>query len=167
MRVAAKIVARGALIAGLAVGGSAGAQSPGATVVWSATAPSAPQEPGSRVALTLRGDVKPGWHVYALQQRPDGPTPLKVTLDPGAAATAAGRPTGSVPVVRRDPAFGFDTQFYAEPFTIIAPVRIGPRAAPGRQAIPLNVRFQTCNGDICQPPKTVRVEAQVTIGGNG
>ena len=43
------------------------------------------------------------------------------------------------------------------------PVRIAPKAAAGRQLIPVSVRFQTCNGQICHPPKTVRLSIPVTV----
>ena len=53
----------------------------GDTVSWSASTPAQGAKPGGKVTVTLRGAVQSGWHVYSLQQLPDGPTPLRVTLD--------------------------------------------------------------------------------------
>jgi Disulphide bond corrector protein DsbC len=137
------------------------------TVFWSASAPAQSVTPGSRVKVTLRGAVKSGWHVYGFDQLPDGPTPMRVTLDASDTAAADGAPKGSTPTKVQDPSFNLQTQFYASDFTVTAPVRIAPHAAAGQQQIPVSVRFQTCNGGICQPPKTVRLSVPITIRANG
>ena len=41
------------------------------------------------------------------------------------------------------------------------------KEAAGPQQIPISVRFQTCNGHICQPPKTVKLSVPVTVRANG
>lgn len=153
----------------LALAGAAFAQPSlgGDTVSWSASAPAQAVKPGGRVKVTLRGAVQNGWHVYGLQQLPDGPTPLRVTLDASDVASADGQPAGSPVTKLQDPSFNLETQYYEHDFTVTAPVRIGPHAAAGQQQIPISVRFQTCNGRICQPPKTARLSVPVTIRGNG
>jgi DsbC/DsbD-like thiol-disulfide interchange protein len=159
----------GAGLAALALAGAAVAQpSLGAdTVSWSASGPAQGVKPGGRITITLRGAVQSGWHVYGLQQLPDGPTPLRVALDASDIASADGKPSGSPATKLRDPSFNLETQFYEHDFTVTAPVRIGAHAAAGQQQIPVSVRFQTCNGHICQPPKTARLFVPVTIRANG
>jgi hypothetical protein len=136
------------------------------TVSWTVQ-PQTALKPGSRVALTLKGEVLAGWHVYSLKQLPDGPTPLSVTLDANSVAKADGAATGSPPQKIRDAAFGLDTQFYADTFSLTVPVRLKPNLKPGQQQIPISVRFQTCNGSVCQPPKTVHLSASVTLQAGG
>jgi hypothetical protein len=162
-------VAIGAMGAGGAFAQPGPANGPaGDTVAWTVSTPDGDGvKRGGRVLLTLHGAVRPGWHVYGLDQAPTGPTPLQITVEPSEVAKADGAPKGSAPVKKRDPAFGLDTAFYAEAFTVTAPVRIVAQAAAGRQQIPVRVRFQTCNGDICQPPKTVRLSAPVNIRADG
>lgn len=134
------------------------------TVSWSAQmAPNGVATPASTLMLTLRAQVRDGWHVYALKQLPDGPTPLLVILDPNKIAAASGGPTGSAPTKIHDPAFGLETQFYSRAFTVSLPLRVAARPAPGPQQIPVSVRFQTCNGQICQPPKLVHLSVPVTV----
>ncbi|MGZ3280026.1 MAG: protein-disulfide reductase DsbD N-terminal domain-containing protein [Caulobacteraceae bacterium] len=137
------------------------------TVSWSASAPSQAVKPGGRVKVTLRGVVQPGWHVYGLQQEPDGPNPLRVSLDASAIAASDGEPTGTAPIKQQDPSFNLETQYYERDFTVTAPVRIGAKTPAGPQQIPISVRFQTCNGHICQPPKTVRLSVPINIRANG
>lgn len=132
------------------------------TASWTVSAPAA-LKPGSKTVITLQGAVQDGWHLYALKQAPDGPTPLLVSIEKNGVATANGVVTGSAPQKVRDPAFGLDTQFYAQAFTLMVPVRLKDNLKPGPQAIPLSVRFQTCNGAVCQPPKTVHLSAAITV----
>lgn len=138
----------------------------GETVSWTVSAPTEDAiKPGSRLTLTLRGTIQDSWHLYSLKQAPDGPTPLLISLGANSVATAGGAVTGTAPTKRRDPAFGLNTQYYEHAFTLTVPVRLKPNLKPGQQAIPLNVRFQTCNGTVCQPPKTVRLSAPVNLAG--
>ncbi len=166
---ALRALAVGAGLTVLAIAGGAVAQpSLGAdTVSWSASTPDQAVRPGGRVKITLRGAVQTGWHVYGLQQLPDGPTPLRVTLDAPGVAAADGQPTGTTPIKLQDPSFNLETQYYERDFTVTAPARIGAHAAAGQQQIPISVRFQTCNGHICQPPKTVKLSVPVTVRANG
>lgn len=163
------------LLLGLALHGTALAQTPDAaggaqqdTVSWTVSVqPADTVKPGGALSLALHGTVLDGWHVYSLQQLPNGPTPLRITLDTGDIAAGDGAPVGSPPVKARDQAFGFETQYYAGAFTVTVPVRLQPHLAGGRQAIPFNVRFQTCNGRVCQPPKAVHLSAPITVTAGG
>jgi hypothetical protein len=169
MIVTTRLPAFAAVILGLSL--PAMAQAPadtarGETVSWSAsTGPDGKFKPGGRLTLTLRGKVLEGWHVYALNQLPGGPTPLHVTVDANDVATADGAPAGSPAETIHDSAFNLDTPFYSNDFTLTVPVRLGSHPVAGQQVIPVSVRFQTCNGRVCQPPKTVRLSAPVPAGG--
>ena len=144
--------------------GAALAQGAPDTVTWTAQ-PAAAAKPGDKLKLTLTGAVQPGWHVYGLKQAPEGPTPLLVTVDANSVAAADGAVAGTPAIKFRDPAFGLDTQYYETDFSVTVPVRLKPGLAAGAQIIPVAVRFQTCNGRICQPPKTVHLNAPVNLAG--
>lgn len=134
------------------------------TVSWTAAAsPANPVAPASALKIALHAQVREGWHVYALKQLPGGPTPLRIAIEPNPVAAASGEPTGGPPVKVHDPSFDLDTPLYSGPFSVTLPVRVAAHAAPGPQHIPVSVRFQTCNGRICQPPKTIHLTAAVTI----
>jgi DsbC/DsbD-like thiol-disulfide interchange protein len=171
-RSAAPALHRGCIAAallGLALNGAAlidSAMAQGAvdTVSWTLSAPAtANLKPGGRVDLTLRGEVVDGWHVYALEQPSGGPIPLRVTLDQSDIAAADGAPAADPPEKVFDTSFRFETLYYSKPFTLTVPVRLGADVAPGPQQIPVSVRFQTCNGKICHPPKTIRLSAPVNV----
>jgi hypothetical protein len=138
----------------------------GETVAWTLSAPPAESvKPGSRVVLSLQGAVRDTWHVYGLKQLPAGPTPLRVALEPGGVATADGAPSANAPIKVHDPSFDLETQYYTREVAVKVPVRIAARAAAGPQQIPLTVRYQTCDGRVCQPPKSIRLSATVNVRG--
>jgi DsbC/DsbD-like thiol-disulfide interchange protein len=155
------------VLLGLLIPGTALAQADGplgpSTVSWSVQPAAASQ--GGVLKLTLNGTVAPGWHVYALKQLPGGPTPLLVSLESNGVASADGAPVGSPAKTVHDPAFDLDTQFYADAFTLTVPLRLKPHLPAGPQQVPVSVRFQTCNGRICQPPRTVHLSATVNLQG--
>jgi len=169
MTVATRLPAIAAAMFGLSL--PALAQAPddvarGETVTWTASVgPDGNFKQGGHLTLTLRGKVLEGWHVYALKQLPEGPTPLRVTVDANDVATADGPPAGSPATKVHDPAFNLDTQFYSRDFTLTVPVRLGSHPIIGQQAIPVSVRFQTCNGRVCQPPKAVHLSAPIGVQG--
>jgi len=151
------------VVGGTAIGASGvgGAPSPDAAVRWSALLrPAAGSK--SLVTVELSGDVQAGWHVYGLKQVPDGPTPLKVQLDANPVARTAGPISGSVPERKFDPSFGRTTEFYSAPFKLYLPVHLTSSTAPlGSRAVSVSVRFQSCNGEVCVPPKTVHLSVAV------
>jgi len=134
-----------ALLLGPWLFGMAGADSPDEVVRWTASvAPVTTITRGSTATLDVSGAIQEGWHVYALEQHSGGPTPLRITLDANTIATVTGRTSGTVPETVHDSHFGFDTQLYSRPFIVHLPMRVGGELAPGRQLIPVSVRFQAC-----------------------
>lgn len=122
------------------------------------------QERGARALITLRGQVKDGWHVYALTQPENGPTPLVVTLEANALAKTAGKPVGSAPTQAFDRSFNLNLPYYERGFQVNLPLRLAPHLTSGRYSLPVSIRFQTCNGRICEPPKTVHLAVPVEVG---
>lgn len=148
----------------LSLHGAALAQGPRTDdVSWTASAPASDVRPGSQVKVTLQGAVTEGWHVYGLEQLPGGPIPLLVKLGASTAASADGAPTASPTIKYHDPAFDLETQYYAKPFTLTVPVRVASGLSAGPQQIPVSVRFQTCTGQTCRPPRTVNLSATINV----
>ncbi len=140
------------------------AQSPSEIVHWSASVVSrTPAKPGSVAILALSATVEDGWHVYALRQLPNGPTPLRVTLDSNGIVLVDGSPSGTAPEKKFDQSFDLETQFYTRAFAVRLPVRVRPQPAAGRKLIPVSVRFQSCNGQVCEPPTTIHLSAAIDV----
>lgn len=161
----------GAMLIGLAIHAAAASQTPakpktpfGAdTVAWSVAAPQGEVKPGASIKLAVKGAVVEGWHIYALEQGSRGPIPLSIDIDKNTVATADGALIAAPPVKAHDKSFGFETQYYDKDFTVEVPVQIDARSATGAQEIPVSVYFQSCNGKVCHPPKSVTLSAPVNV----
>lgn len=153
-----------ALLLGPWICGFAGADGPDDAVHWTATvtAPTAITR-GGTATLEILGEVQAGWHVYALEQQPRGPSPLRISLEANPVVAAAGLASATPPETVHDSHFGFDTQLYTHPFTIHLPLQVGADLAAGRQLIPVSVRFQACSDRECLLPRTVHLSAAIDV----
>lgn len=143
-----------------AQGGPANAASE--TVAWSVDPVAAPGKTG-RATLSVRGAIREGWHIYGFKQQASGPTPLVVSIDQNAVATAAGPVAASAPIVALDTAFGFVTPHYVRTVSLTVPVRLRSHLPPGRQVVPLSIRYQSCDGRVCLPPRTIHLTVPITV----
>jgi hypothetical protein len=133
-------------------------------VQWSAVldAPSGLRR-GRAATLRVSGEVLEGWHVYALVQKPGGPTPLRVTLHDNPIARLAGSTSGTEPEEKHDPSFDLDTRFYRQQFTLRVPITVKRGAQEGDQIIPVDIHFQSCSERACLPPRTVRLSVPIIV----
>ena len=138
------------LLAPLALVSAAPAAAAQDPVQWSGSAVRAGE--GS-VTATLRATVQKGWYIYSLEQPANGPTPLRFR-----AAASSGASVGAVtepsPRVSYDQGFRMRVgkHYGASAFTM--PVKLTTSVA----AVPVEVRYQACNDNICLPPRTKTVQ---------
>jgi hypothetical protein len=157
-RIARRVLAACILLSGAPC---ALAQTSAPSVQWTALAKRDPNDSqGQRAILEISAVVPEGWHVYAETQSPGGPTPLRVTIEEGAAARIAGVASGTSAERRHDLSFGFDTEFYSHAFTLRFPVE-SQGSLTASASLPVSVRFQLCSERECQPPKTIHLAAPI------
>jgi DsbC/DsbD-like thiol-disulfide interchange protein len=149
---------------GLALCLAGAAQAPPQPVRWTASVTPRPAaEPGRKIAIEVTADIQEGWHVYALEQPPNGPTALRASLDESEVVEAAGAPFGSPPTKQHDSSFNLDTQIYSDSFVLRLPAQVKLHSPAGRQVAPVSVRFQACSDRMCLPPRTVHLTVPIEI----
>lgn len=137
---------------------------PPQTVQWHvAIASAATLQPGQRSTIELTGQILQGWHVYGLEQHPQGPTELKFAVDANTVVQPKGAPSGSATIHRMDPGFGFEIQYYTDSLKLTLPIQVRPHPGTGRQQVPVSVRFQSCSDKTCLPPATVHLLVDVDV----
>lgn len=110
----------------------------------------------------LRAELKPGWHIYSLNQPPP-PVKTTVTVVKESAFEAAGPVTQPTPIVAYDPSFDIDTEYFEEQVDFGVPVRVRASTDPGQQTLGVKVRFMVCSDTLCLPPQTKGFEATVQV----
>jgi DsbC/DsbD-like thiol-disulfide interchange protein len=123
-----------------------------------------PLKPGALLKAQLTARIEERWHLYAMEQPQEGgPRPTRVLVPAGQPFTLDGKIDAPGPIRENDPNFGFETDYYEGSVTFEVPLRIAATAEAGRQKAVVEVRFQTCNQEICLPPKTLKLELEVEI----
>lgn len=131
-------------------------------VVWSG--PSAPvtTAASAKASVNIAATIAPGWHIYALTQKSGGPTPLEITMPASQPFKMAGPIVSSKPEVKFDEGFGMNVDLLTGRAEFTLPVTVS-KAAPGKQSLIVEARYQACNANICLPARTDRVEVPVVI----
>ena len=115
---------------------------------------------GDLTSLTLRVEIEPGWHLYALDQPAGGPIPTTIKVTEGKAFELR-NVTSPKPTSKPDPLFIVDgkpleTRYFENEATFAVDVMALTDDSPVSD-ISLDVRFQLCNDTFCLPPRTKRI----------
>jgi thiol:disulfide interchange protein DsbD len=127
-------------------------------------APAKPVKAGARFTVKLVAQIQEGWHLYSMKEAADGPIATRIWLGRGQAFQLAGPIKAAEPQVIQDPNFNMEVELYEGEADFTLPVRTARGAPAGVHNLVVNASYQSCNDKICLPPKTVRVEAAVTVG---
>jgi thiol:disulfide interchange protein len=120
-------------------------------------------KPGDMFRATLKVDVEPGWHLYALDQLSGGPVPTTIKLSDESPFEIFGEVISDKPKVNHDPNFVVDEKpLVTRYFENRAEFRMSIRGIRDASIydLRLDVRFQLCNDTFCLPPRTKRVSLE-------
>jgi len=141
--------------------GAARAQNP---VTWAVkvNAP-ATLKAGDKFTAQVTAQIAPGWHLYSITQGAGGPIPTRITVPDGQPFKLAGNVSGPRPRVQMDPNFEINTETHEGSATFRTPLVVVADASAGAQQLNINVRFQACDDTKCLPPRTLKLNAPVTL----
>jgi DsbC/DsbD-like thiol-disulfide interchange protein len=136
-------------------------------IQWSLTASAAtlPLRDGLLVQGTLHAKIQPGWHLYALDQLPGGPTATRISLPASRVFTLNGSiEADTAPLMANDPNFDLETRYYEGDASFRIPVRVTSSAGAAQAKLAVDVLFQSCSDHLCLPPMVVHLSAQPKQG---
>ena len=135
-------------------------------IQWAVRAimPEKPLQPGDTFKVELLASIEAGWHLYSTDQTEGGPIPTRISLPPDQPFKLAGAIESSEPKTAMDPNFNLMTEYYEEQAAFWIPVKVAADAAAGKSQFRVQVSYQTCNDQLCLPPKTVKLALEVTLG---
>ena len=119
--------------------------------------------PGATVKVKVKAAIGDGWHLYSLKKLDGGPIATSIAVPPEQPFTLNGTIEAEEPMRLDDPVFGMEVEFYIESAEFTVPVKIAAGVKPGVQKLTIAPRYQTCNGKLCLPPRTVRLELPVKV----
>jgi hypothetical protein len=117
---------------------------------------------GSKAEIAVVMKIRPGFHVNAREKSAEYliATDLKSNVPAGFSAGEVIYPKGKLEkfVFSKTPLNVYqDTVVLKMPLTILA------TAPTGEQHIPLKLRYQACNQEVCLPPATLDVDAVINV----
>ena len=137
------------------------AAAPPEPVAWKIEgAPAKALKAGDRFSARLLASIQDGWHLYSMKEVPDGPVATKVWLAEGQPVQLAGPVKAAPPQVIHDATLNMEVEEYEGQAEFTLPLK----ATGAAQKLVVNVSYQSCNNNICLPPKTVKVEAALGSG---
>jgi len=117
---------------------------------------------GSSAQIAVAMKIRPGFHVNAREKSAEYliATDLKAEIPAGFSAGEVSYPKGQLEkfTFSKDP-----LNVYQDTVILKMPLQILPTASLGEQKIPLKLRYQACNKELCLPPATLSIEAVVNV----
>jgi DsbC/DsbD-like thiol-disulfide interchange protein len=133
-------------------------------VRWSlALSAQRPVARASTVAVKLKAEIRSGWHLYSIGQPPGGPIATEISLPVGQPFTFAKPITAQKPHVIFDPGFGMPVQLYTDTAEFVLPIKVAATAPSGAQTLTVEARYQSCNDNLCLPPRTTKTTLVLQI----
>jgi thiol:disulfide interchange protein len=119
-------------------------------------------KPGGKAKVLITLKLDPGWHVYAMTQKPP-PRAVKIVLDESGPFKADGAPQQPKPQTAFDPNFGINTQTFEGEVTFTLPIKVAADAPAGAQKLLVNFTYQVCDEHQCLQPKKMPLALDATI----
>ena len=98
--------------------------------------------------------IQPGWHVYAMDQKPGGPIAARIIVPLDQAFVLVGDIDEPSPTRVYDPNFNMETRFYENEASFAVPLTA---TKAGSTKLSIDVRYQACNDSICLQPTTAQL----------
>jgi thiol:disulfide interchange protein len=133
-------------------------------IQWSATSKATKVRPAEAFKVELTMKAEEGWHVYSVTQAPP-PVASRISLPAGQPYTLAATIETPAPHVAFDQNFGINVESYSETGLFTLPIKVAADAAPGKKPLKIEAYYQSCNDQMCLPPKKVTVEVPLEIVG--
>ena len=106
---------------------------------------------GAAVTAHIHAVIQPGWHVYAMDQKPGGPIAARIIVPLDQAFVLVGDIDEPSPTRVYDPNFNMETRFYENEANFSVPLTATKTGSP---KLSIDVYYQACNDSLCLPPTT-------------
>jgi DsbC/DsbD-like thiol-disulfide interchange protein len=120
-----------------------------------------PTGKGATVVAHLNATIESGWHVYALDQGPGGPDPMRISL-PQQAFVMDGDIGSPRPKTAFDPNFGIEVRYYENEAAFTLQLKKSSENSSEPLKVFVDVSYQACTREMCMAPKVAHLAAEVS-----
>lgn len=133
-------------------------------VRWTLSASCRDYSPTSKctaVIARINATMDPGWHVYALNQGPGGPDPMRISV-PRQAFVMDGDIDSPTSKRAFDPNFGIEVRYYEDEAAFTVKLKQVSETPNEPLKVLVDVSYQACTREMCMPPKVAHLSADVS-----
>lgn len=121
--------------------------------------------PGVSFDATLVATIRPGWHLYAMQEPDGGPPPTSIAVLPGSPFALGSEIVAGTPERAVDPNFNnLETEWYKDTARFLLPLKTAAGTAHGRHRLEVATTWVTCSDTLCYPPEDAVLSLSVNVG---
>ena len=121
---------------------------------------------GDQLILITTVTLDEGWHIYAINEKIDGPIATVIDVAGSGIIRSVGKTREPTPIKKYDSGFQKDTYFHKGTVVFETPIELDPLIIPGSNTLNASVLYQACNASLCLPPKseTAKLDFEISTG---
>ena len=121
---------------------------------------------GDQLILITTVTLDEGWHIYAINEKIDGPIATVIDVAGSGIIRSVGKTREPTPIKKYDSGFQKDTYFHEGIVVFETPIELDPLIIPGSNTLNASVLYQACNASLCLPPKseTAKLDFEISTG---
>jgi thiol:disulfide interchange protein DsbD len=121
---------------------------------------------GDQLILITTVTLEEGWHIYAINEKIDGPIATFIDVDGSGIIRSVGKTREPTPIKKYDSGFQKDTYFHEGIVVFETPIELDPLIIPGSNTLNASILYQACNASLCLPPKseTAKLDFEISTG---
>ena len=121
---------------------------------------------GDQLILITTVTLEEGWHIYAVNEKIEGPIATFIDVDGSGIIKSVGKTREPTPIKKYDSGFQKDTYFHKGTVVFETPIELDPLIIPGSNTLNASILYQACNASLCLPPKseTANLDFEISTG---
>ena len=121
---------------------------------------------GDQLILITTVTLEEGWHIYAINEKIDGPIATVIDVAGSGIIRSVGKTREPTPIKKYDSGFQKDTYFHKGTVVFETPIELDPLIIPGSNTLNASILYQACNASLCLPPKseTASLDFEISTG---
>ena len=121
---------------------------------------------GDQLILITTVTLEEGWHIYAINEKIDGPIATVIDVAGSGIIRSVGKTREPTPIKKYDSGFQKDTYFHEGIVVFETPIELDPLIIPGSNTLNASILYQACNASLCLPPKseTASLDFEISTG---